>query len=240
MLMRNDLERVSVVGLDPELVRDCDATRRGLAERLSVARVQRSEPGIWQPRCVPDDGLGFLVLGGLLVRRIVVEGRGCAELLGPGDVLCPSAVGGDEPVVRFHAGCRVLWPLRVAVLDGRWMKRMAPFPGVATQLSERLLERCRRLLRLATIAQERRLEDRVRLTFVELADRFGHVHPDGIHLDLPVTHELLAEMVCARRPSVSAAVGRLAREGTLTRSGRRWMLSAPLETRRSSRAAGRR
>jgi CRP/FNR family cyclic AMP-dependent transcriptional regulator len=229
MFMGRQPERVSVVQLDPELIRSQDAARRDCAERLSVARVHRSEPGTWQPRCAPGDGLGLLLLGGLLARRIAVEDHCCAELLAAGDVLSPAAVDGETPTVRFHPAWRALRPMRVAVLDAEWMKRMAPFPEVAAQLTQRLLERGRRLLRLAAIAQERRLDDRVLLTFVELADRFGHVHPDGVHLDLPLTHELLAEIVCARRPSVSAACGRLARNGTLTHSGKRWLLSAPPE-----------
>jgi CRP/FNR family transcriptional regulator, cyclic AMP receptor protein len=220
-------ERVSVVQADPELLPSRDPARRACAERRSLARVRRSEPGPWRPRWVdnqPSCGLGFLLLTGTLVRHISVKGRACAELLGAGDVVSPQDVDGAESTVGFEARWRALRPLSVAVLDDHWARRMAPFPEVTTELAARLLQRSPRLLRLAVIAEQRRLDDRVRLAIVELADRFGHMHPDGIHLDLPLTHELLAELVGARRPSVSAACGRLARAGDVTRAGHGWLL----------------
>ena len=63
------------------------------------------------------------------------------------------------------------------------------------------------------------------MLFWELADRYGHVHADGVHLDLPLTHEVLSHLAGARRPSVSGALTRLADEGRLRRSGRHWVLS---------------
>ena len=51
------------------------------------------------------------------------------------------------------------------------------------------------------------------MLFWELADRYGKVHPDGIHLELPLTHEVLSHLAGARRPSVSGALTRLAEDG---------------------------
>ena len=53
------------------------------------------------------------------------------------------------------------------------------------------------------------------MLFWELADRYGKVHPDGIHLELPLTHEVLSHLAGARRPSVSGALTRLAEDGRL-------------------------
>lgn len=226
-------ERVRVLAEDPGFLREVGGARRDRAERLSVARVRRSEPGPLDVRRLATSECALLVLDGLLVRRVHVDGRAGGELLTAGDVLRPW--GACDSVVTSRVSWAVLRPLRIAVLDARWMRRMAPFPEVATELSERLLQRARRLLRLAAIMQQRRLEDRLCLTFTELADRFGYVHPDGIHVDVPLTHELLAEVVCARRPSVSTACGRLARAGGLIRAGtspalpgdRSWRLPQP-------------
>jgi CRP-like cAMP-binding protein len=78
---------------------------------------------------------------------------------------------------------------------------------------------------MMAIAQHPRLEDRLLLLFWELADRFGHMHPDGVHLDLPLTHEVLSHLAAARRPSVSGALSRLADTGSLRRAGRGWVLA---------------
>jgi CRP/FNR family cyclic AMP-dependent transcriptional regulator len=75
------------------------------------------------------------------------------------------------------------------------------------------------------IAQQPKLDIRLWMLFWELADRYGKVHADGIHLELPLTHEVLSHLAGARRPSVSGALTRLAEAGRLTRSGRNWVLS---------------
>jgi DNA-binding IclR family transcriptional regulator len=41
---------------------------------------------------------------------------------------------------------------------------------------------------------------------------------------VPLTHELLAELVAARRPSVSTALSTLAAAGRIERDGPRWTL----------------
>ena len=82
-----------------------------------------------------------------------------------------------------------------------------------------------RLVITMAIAQQPKLDIRLWMLFWELADRYGKVHADGIHLELPLTHEVLSHLAGARRPSVSGALTRLAEDGRLTRSGRNWVLS---------------
>jgi CRP-like cAMP-binding protein len=74
------------------------------------------------------------------------------------------------------------------------------------------------------IVQVPRLDDRLWMIFWELADRYGRVHRDGVHLDVPLTHELLSHLSAARRPSVSGALTRLSEQGRLLRAGRGWVL----------------
>jgi len=50
------------------------------------------------------------------------------------------------------------------------------------------------------------------------------VTPDGVHVSLPLTDRTLAEIVGARRPTVSIALGELTKRGELARSGDEWML----------------
>ena len=74
------------------------------------------------------------------------------------------------------------------------------------------------------IVQLPRLDDRLWMLFWELADRYGRVHADGVHLDLPLTHEVLSHLAAARRPSVSGALARLSDAGRVRREGRDWVL----------------
>ena len=58
----------------------------------------------------------------------------------------------------------------------------------------------------------------------ELAGRYATLHPDGVHLRLPGTHEMIAELAAARRPSASTALGRLARHDEVERRYGLWVL----------------
>ena len=124
----------------------------------------------------------------------------------------------------FETSWRVFEPARFAVLDLAWATRMASYPQIGAEIAGRALARSRRLVNMMAIAQHPRLEDRLMLLFWELADRFGRMHPDGVHLDLPLTHEVLSHLTAARRPSVSGALTRLTRTGGLQRARRGWIL----------------
>jgi CRP/FNR family transcriptional regulator, cyclic AMP receptor protein len=220
-------ERALVLRTDAELAGSLEGPRRAHAEQASGAVVLRRPSGTWEAREDADrgrDGAGLLVLEGILVRSVGIEDRYGAELLGPGDLLQPWRHDGEQVTLPFEAAWRVLADLRLAVLDLAWLTRMAPFPEVAAALAERGLLRSRRLATMLAIAQHHRLEHRLLLLFWELADRYGRVGPDGVRLQIALTHELVSYLAAARRPSVSAALSRLEREGALSRSGDRWLL----------------
>lgn len=212
---------------DPGLAERLDARRREEAEALSAAGVLTREVGLWRGKDdarYGRDGAGLLVLSGMLVRRVGLEGRLGAELLSTGDVLQPSMHDGEDAVVPFESTWRVMIPLRLAILDLDWLTRMAPFPEVAAQLTSRVMVRSRRLATMLAIAQHHRLDDRLRLFFWELADRYGRVRPEGVRIEVPLTHELIGHLVGARRPSISAALSRLEREGHIRRDEGAWLL----------------
>ena len=149
------------------------------------------------------------MLDGVLVRRVGYGGRYGAELLAAGDLMRPWDFDSDE-TLGFETTWRVLAQTRLAVLDAPWTERMARYTQVGPALAGRALARSRRLTALMAIAQQPRLDERLWMLFWELADRHGRVHPDGVHIDLPLTHEVLSHLVAARRPSVSGALTKLA------------------------------
>jgi CRP-like cAMP-binding protein len=220
--------RVSVIDADRGLARTLTQDRVAAARAPSTAAMMALGVGAWE---APADaarakgGYGLLVLDGLFVRLVGLGGRFGAELLGRGDLLRPWE-GDGEPggTLSFDSAWRVLTPARLAVLDPAWAARMAAFPEVGPELTGRAIGRVRRAAALMSIVQLPRLEDRLWLLFWELADRHGHVHPDGVHIDLPLTHELISHLAAARRPSVSGALTRLTEAGKLRRSGRSWVL----------------
>lgn len=92
-----------------------------------------------------------------------------------------------------------------------WMHDPALAANLVRVLSAQIADR-----ELAVaIALEPRVERRLLLKLRQLAERWGRVTPDGIRLDLRLTHQELANMVGAVRESVTIALGRLASAGEI-------------------------
>jgi CRP-like cAMP-binding protein len=221
--------RTTVLDEDSELGELVGDARLEVARSASVTSGLALPAGVWDAVAhahLARGGYGLLVLEGLLVRRVGFDGRWGAELLGPGDLLRPWESDGESPSgsLPFETAWRVMSPARLAVLDLQWAARMAPHPQVGAELAGRALVRSRRLASSMAIVQTPRLDERLWMIFWELADRWGRVHPDGVHLDVPLTHELLSHLAAARRPSVSGALTRLAGTGRVRRTGRSWLL----------------
>jgi CRP-like cAMP-binding protein len=61
------------------------------------------------------------------------------------------------------------------------------------------------------------VDDRLLVVMWFLAERWGRVRPEGVVLPLKLTHQLLAALVGAKRPSVTTALGELTTAGLLER-----------------------
>jgi CRP/FNR family cyclic AMP-dependent transcriptional regulator len=219
--------RAFVLEQDLDLGDTVPEPERELARQASVAALLEVPPGIWDARRDSEHarpGFGLLLLDGVLIRRVGSGGRYGAELLSAGDLLRPWEFDGDD-TLGFETNWRVLAPTRLAVLDTGWSARMARFPRIGPELAGRALVRSRRLAAMMAIVQQPRLEERLLMLFWELADRHGRVCSDGVHVELPLTHEVLSHLAAARRPSVSGALTRLAEQGRVRRSGGTWLLA---------------
>jgi CRP-like cAMP-binding protein len=121
---------------------------------------------------------------------------------------------------------RVVRPTRVAFLDRRFLGSASPWPEVLGAVLTRAVRRAQSLAAHMTISSMTRVEDRLSLLFWHLADRWGRVTPEGVRVELPLTHELLAELVGAQRPTVTSALARLSRRNTLRREDNgSWLLA---------------
>jgi CRP-like cAMP-binding protein len=64
----------------------------------------------------------------------------------------------------------------------------------------------------------------VRRKLLQLAESYGHVVQDGIRIDFPVSHILLAEMIGSSRETVTRALDELQRDGFVARCGHTYRL----------------
>jgi CRP/FNR family transcriptional regulator, cyclic AMP receptor protein len=219
--------RENVLLADPDLAAVVPEPQRESAIRASLAGVLFVPVGTWDAKADAHriaGGYGILVLDGLLMRRVGFANRLGGELLGRADLLRPQEHDGEEATLPFEATWRVLSPLRLALLDRTWTHRMAAYPDIGVELTARAVRRARRLATMFTIALHPKLDRRLHLLLWELADRYGRVHTDGVHIDLPLTHELISQLGGAQRPSVSTAIARLGERGLVDRTQTGWLL----------------
>lgn len=223
--------RVSVLDEDPGLGEQLDSTAFDAARCQSGAYALRLDE--WPAGGIvvakePPGALGLLVLDGFLGRRVTVQRRTWTELLAAGDVIRPWHADRERIAsVPAHAEWHVLAPVRVAVLDRSFVHRMAPWPEVLAMLTGRIVDRTRTLSYALAIGGRIGVAERLELTLRDCADRWGHVAGDGIVVRLPgITHELLANVIGAARPTVTTALTQLAARGVVRRlDDDRWLIT---------------
>jgi hypothetical protein len=219
---------------DPDLAEQLTADQFEPALPSSAAAVLTVDgAGGWRPPLPsnPAGWLGYLVLDGMLARKVTLERTTCTELLGPGDILEPWQRDTEidatyPPLVEFE----VLAATRLAMLDRGFAFRMARWPEIASAVNARLVERVRSLTYLLAACGRVGVAERLELVLRHFADRWGRVTSEGVVVELPgVTHELLATQVGAARPSVTTALGGLERLGRIRRiSSGTWLLGHPM------------
>jgi CRP-like cAMP-binding protein len=224
---RSGERRASLMDLDPDLFAAVGA-RELRSVREVGAPVAELEPGRWEPRTsVPEAGLGLLVVEGLLARVVSLDRDVVTELVGPGDLIRPWDAGPDEDlVVPCPVGWIVLERARVAVLGRNVAAAASECPGLVAALLERTNRRTRSQGILGAMAHLKRIDLRVLVLLWHIAERWGRVTPDGVVVPLRLTHVRIALLVGAQRPSVTAALSRLAERGLVQRTAGRFYLLA--------------
>jgi CRP/FNR family transcriptional regulator, cyclic AMP receptor protein len=220
-----------LLDLDTDLAEELDPEARRLARAAATALTFETAPGAlelspWLERA--SNGPGLLVLSGVLAMSARVGDRVASELVGTGDLLQP-LWGATERLLACDVGWRALLPTRFALLDGAFLKRVRFWPPISQALLRRSGRRVINLDVQRAIAAQPRLEVRLALLLWHLAGRWGKVEPTGVRLPLPLTHQLLGQLIGAERPSVSHALARLAEGGYVTGQGDEWHLVGSLE-----------
>lgn len=213
---------------DPELAETIEPERRAQAVESLIAREVRIPAGSWAGRPIPvDGGIGLLVLEGVMLHRVGIDDRFGAELVGEGDVLRSLQGEGGSSTLPMSVQWLILEASRVAVLDERFVRHLARFPEVAGRLFGRSVLRSRQLAVNMAIVHQARVDVRLHLLFWHLASRWGRVRSDGVVVPLRLTHTVLADLVAARRPTVTSALSDLSRRGLVRAIAEGWLLSGP-------------
>ncbi len=223
-------QTVAVLDVDPDLGIGLAEPDFEAARRRAVATVVELRRPSWDPsqmRAQADDGwLGLFVVDGLMIRRVSLGKRAACELFGPTDLIRPWDTDGEFDPLPIAVDWLVLRPTRLAVLDTAFVQRIARWPSINGRLIGRVAQRARYLSLAQAATHLPRAYARLLILFWLLAERWGKVRPDGVHVSLPLTHEVLGMLVGAHRPTVTIALQRLTRAGLLTRErSDRWLLT---------------
>lgn len=219
----------SVLDIDPDLgagigQEDWVAARQVCKGLLVTVRAQQCE--LWPMAAERDKLVGLVVVSGMVCREIRLRDQHLLELLGPGDVL-QLPVATYDPRLCDEVALTTLVDTELLALGRSFIAAAARWPTLLVALQQRLEGQRERLAEQALIVHVPRAEHRLLLMLWHLSQRWGTVTPDGIVLALPLSHDLLGQLVAARRPTTTLALSALGRERILTRlSNRSWLLTA--------------
>jgi len=211
---------IRLLDYDPALGATLRPERRAEAQARVVAPVVEVAPGTRTPAELAGGTrppYGVLVLDGLANRTVTLDGVVSAQLVGPGDLLRIGDDGAGDGLVATATRWTVLEPLTVALLDERFLLTVRRWPELVAALFARVAAQDERREVHRALAQLPRVEDRVHALMWLLAERWGRVTPQGVVLRLRLTHELIGQLVGAKRPTVSLALKELEERGVVRR-----------------------
>lgn len=221
---------VALFDADPDVAIGVPPEELEVARSRAVAAVMDLEPPGWDPAPVVQRAepgwLGLFVLDGLLLRRVEVGKRSACELFGPTDLIRPWDTDGEYDPLPISVSWLVLKRTRLAVLDTAFVLRIARWPTITSRIVSRVAQRARYLTLTQAVTHLPRAYVRLLILFWLLAERWGRVGTEGVYVTLPLTHEVLAMLIGAHRPTVTIALQRLTRAGFLIRErSDRWLLT---------------
>ena len=217
-----------LLDLDPDLGRLLTPQRATDARAELGVRVSLIPRGLWEAGRLAGahpEHVGLLILDGVLAREILLADTISTELLGMGDVVRPWRDAPDTGLLPFDVRWTALADTRLAVLDRRFASRLPRFPEVNAMLLERLTDRAQRMAIALAISQLNGVDRRLLALFWHLAERWGRITSGGVAVPMTLSHRVLAQLIGARRPTVSTALAELAeREELVRRDDGTWLL----------------
>lgn len=208
---------VSLLRVWPDLADRLGAEERAAAERTLAVPVLRARDEDLTAALAAVDAFNFVLVEGTVLKETTLAAGSALELLGPGDVLAPPVSAARQLELRGVSRYLALGAVSVAVLEARFHRVAGRWPQVSEFLHAQIADQAHRASIQLAMLHLPRAEDRILALFTDLGDRFGRVSPDGILIELPLTHELIARLTASRRPTASLALKLLNDQGLLTR-----------------------
>jgi CRP/FNR family transcriptional regulator, cyclic AMP receptor protein len=221
--------RVRLLEADPELGARLQGEELDQARKYAMLPALHLGQGSWDiqqlrdARGVRGEVYGFVLTEGTITIDAIFADRRATRVLAPNELILLEGWDNDTLPVRW--GWTVLEPTTIAVLDERLEVIARHWPSLMTALVIRGADQTRHALLQQAISQLPRVEDRLLALMWSLADSRGIVREDGVFVPLDLTHKTLAQMIGARRPTVSLGLKALNDRGVLTSTDDGWLIA---------------
>jgi DNA-binding MarR family transcriptional regulator len=195
-----------------------------------VAAVLAQKPAVEIEPGVPHFRASFSNAALLVVEDGFVVLRATFPELSRSVITCEAAAGGLLLPPSTEEALFGIGPSRVRLVSPEGLdKLLGPAAGAQRVVEQLMLALSQRQEAIANFAPTRHLA-RVQRTLSQLAHRHGHVVPEGLRIEFPVSHALLAEMIGSSRETVTRALDELQRTGFVTRRGSTYVVRASPES----------
>ncbi len=194
-------------------------------KRRLAARLVHLPAGPFDPRVLvgdPTGWLGLMVVNGLAMVQVDAGRAPIGWLVGAEDVVRPWEM--HEVSLLAAASWQALMPVRLALLDADFARRVAGFTSITEAFIAKTMQTSHWLFAKSLVTGTSVIEERLLLLFALLGERWGKATSAGVMVAMPLTHQVLASLIGARRPSVSTALRGLAQSGLLRRTPQGWLL----------------
>jgi hypothetical protein len=214
---------VRLLELEPEIARFLPSEQQVEAERLAVP-ILRLEKGPLDVDAVLTRARSFaaILLDGMLLHRLRVGVQPALRLLGPGDVISLSS--SQRTLLLTGSDYRVAACTRLGLLGDELLVAARRWPLLIPGLQALPAAQVERLTAQLVICQLPRVDQRLLALMWLLAESWGRVTSVGTTLPLSLTHDVLGELVGARRSTVTLALGELSERGAIVRQDLGWLL----------------
>lgn len=163
------------------------------------------------------DKVFILKIGRVEIYQLTVDGKKIiVDTLGPGNVF--GDLGIDEPNELFVEATTDA--LVCVIKKDEFFTMITRNPSIANQLVKELFAKIiESESQVAALASDNLLT-KVKNLLLRLAKKHGKKREERIVIPVKFTHEQLADMVGISRPTMTAILGTLAREGIISRKGK--------------------
>ena len=208
-------QRCPIIESMPEVaLREMDRVSKEV--RLGRGQILRPES---------HDFVYFIKTGALKISTFSAEGKEVIiALLAPGDIF-----GELEDGINVSDAMATAMENSVlnAITNAQMESLLCKHPAIAMTVMKLGWRRVRTLRLRISDMLSRPVEQRLAVVLLQLSEDFGVPHPEGVRINLPISHRDLASLIGCSREMVTQIMIHFAREGTIVQGRKKIVVCDP-------------